>query len=214
MKRPFRHQLILILIISSILLAACGSTEPYLETFDTAGSWRTGDDFETTGVVRDGVYDFLVKADDLFIWTTAGQNFSDGIYEVEATQTDGPANNGYGMLFRVDDNDDNFYLFKVSGDGYVWIGTYENGGSTIDDISPLVGEWWFESDAVNRGDGVTNRLKVQAEGANLIFFVNDQEVGRVTDDSFSSGDIGLMVETLGLGGVRVEFDNFKVTPLP
>jgi hypothetical protein len=47
----------------------------------------------------------------------------------------------------------------------------------------------------------------------MIFFVNDQEVGRVTDNSFRSGDIGVMAETLGLGGVQVHFDNFTVSPL-
>ena len=47
----------------------------------------------------------------------------------------------------------------------------------------------------------------------MIFFVNDQEVGRVTDNTLSRGDIGIMVETLGQGGVLVAFDNFTVTPL-
>ena len=46
-----------------------------------------------------------------------------------------------------------------------------------------------------------------------IFYVNDQEVGRVTDDTFSRGDIGLMVRTLGAGGVHVQFDNYSVTPI-
>ncbi|RMD55610.1 MAG: hypothetical protein D6835_00405 [Candidatus Thermofonsia bacterium] len=210
-QRPFL--LWFIALITIFLLAACRTTPPYHETFDEPGSWRTGDDFDTTGLVQNGVFDLTVKADDLFIWTTAGKTFSDGIYEVEATPIDGPLNNGYGMLFRVDNEHNNFYLFKISGDGYVWIGKYQNGGATLDDIVPLVGDWWFESTAVNQGLNVTNHLKVQAEGANLIFYVNNQEVGRVTDNSFTSGDIGLMVETLGLGGVRVTFDNFKVTPI-
>ena len=210
--RPLRPILIFTLLLVT-LLAACTTADPYRETFDDPGNWRTGDDFETTGLIQNGVYDFLVKADDLFIWTTAGENFADGNYEVETTQLDGPLNNGYGMLFRIDDAEDDFYLFKISGDGYVWIGKYTNGGATVDDIEALIGDWWFESTAVNQGLNVTNRLSVRAEGANLIFSVNDTEVGRVTDNSFNSGDIGLMVETLGLGGVRVAFDNFTVTPL-
>lgn len=61
---------------------------------------------------------------------------------------------------------------------------------------------------------VTNKLRVQAEAGNLIFFVNDQEVGRVTDNTFTSGDVGIFVQTLGGGGVRVLFDNLSVKPLP
>ena len=57
------------------------------------------------------------------------------------------------------------------------------------------------------------RYHVEAESANLIFYVNDQEVGRVTDDTFSKGDIGLMVHTLGAGGAHIQFDNFSVEPI-
>ena len=199
-----------LLSLALLATAACGGQQPYLEPFDAPGDWRTGDDIDVEGDVRDGVFDMLVKADDMFIWTTAGQEFDDGIYEVEAMQVDGPLDNGYGMLFRVDDETDDFYLFEISGDGFVWIGRYRDGGDS--EITPIIGESWFESTAVRTGLNITNTLRVEAESANLIFYVNDQEVGRVTDDAFSKGDIGLMVRTLGAGGVRVQFDNFSVNP--
>ncbi len=204
------HLFIALIFILALLLAGCGGDKTYTETFDEPGAWRTGDDADAVGQVRDGVYDMLVEADDVTIWTTGGQSFADGVYEVEATQVAGSDNNGYGMVFRLDDSKDDFYLFKISGDGYVWIGRYHNGGA---EVEPLVGEWWFESPAVLQGLDQTNTLRVAAEGANLIFYVNDQEVGRVTDDTFASGDIGLLVETLGLGGVQIQFDNFSVTPI-
>lgn len=194
-----------------LILAACGGSETYLETFDTPGSWRVESSGDVTGEVRDGVFDFLITADELTSWTTAGENFSDGIFSVEATQVAGPDNNAYGLLFRVDDENDDFYAFQISGDGFVWIGRYRNGGA--DEAEPIVNDWWFESPVINQGNA-TNKLAVQAEGQNLIFFINDQEVGRVTDDAFSSGDMGLMVRTLGVGGVNVQFDNVSVEPLP
>jgi hypothetical protein len=208
-----KRKLFLTIVVLSLVLvvAACGGQQPYLETFDSPGDWRTGSDIDVEGEVKDGMFDLLVKADDMLIWTTAGEEFGDGVYEVEATQIDGPLDNGYGMLFRVDDENDDFYLFEISGDGYVWIGRYLNGGD--DEITPIVSNSWFESTAVSAGLNVTNTLRVEAESANLIFYVNGQEVGRVTDDTFSQGDIGLMVRTLGAGGVRVQFDNFSVTPV-
>jgi len=202
---------LLLLTILVIVLAGCGGADSYTETFDTSGNWRTGNDADAVGEIHDGVYDLMVEADDVIIWTAAGEDFSDGVYQVEATQVDGPLNNGYGMLFRLDDENDDFYLFKISGDGYAWIGRYRNGGEA--EAEPLIGEWWFESPAIQQGLNKTNTLRVKAEGGNMIFFVNGQEVGRVTDDAFRHGDIGLMVETLGLGGVEVQFDNFTVTPL-
>ncbi|HID51659.1 MAG TPA: hypothetical protein EYP41_06450 [Anaerolineae bacterium] len=192
-----------------LLLAACGGQSAYVETFDEVGNWRTDSDSEVAGVVENGVYDFTIFADELTSWTTAGENFKDGLYEVEATQVDGPDNNAFGMLFRLDDQNDNFYAFQISGDGFVWIGRYRNGIAE----EPIINDWWFESTAVKPGDGATNKLSVRAEGQNLIFLVNDIEVGRVSDDAFPNGDIGLMVRSLGQPNVHVQFDNFTVTPL-
>jgi hypothetical protein len=205
--------LFLLLIIAAVTITGCGQRQqlPYNETFAEPGNWRIEEDADVSGQIQNGVYDLHVKTADLFIWTTAGEDFGDGIYEVEATPVEGPLNNGYGMLFRVDDDNDNFYVFEISSDGFIWIGRMQNGGRT--ERQPIVGNWWFESDAVRQGLNVTNRLKVRAEGANMIFYVNDREVGRVTDDTFQRGDIGLMVETFGIGGVRVHFDNFSVSPL-
>jgi len=205
-------QSITLIFIFVVLMTACaGGTEPFTETFDDMGDWRVAGDSNVSGEVVNGVYDFHVLANNFTFWTTAGLAFQDGIYEVEATQVSGSVDNGYGMIFRVDDENDDFYTFQISGDGFVWIGRYKAGGS--EEAEPIVDEWWFASEAVKQGLNVQNRLRVRAEAANLIFYVNDQEVGRVTDDTFPKGDIGLMVRTLGIGNVNVQFDNFSVTPI-
>lgn len=205
-----KNGILILTLLVILVLSACGGEQAYEETFDESGTWRVGDDADVNGQVVDGVYDMLMKSDDALIWTTAGESFTDGIYQVEATQVAGPDNNGYGMLLRLDDNNDDFYVFKISGDGYVWIGRYLGGGAEAD---ALVGDWWFESPAVHKGLDQTNTLRVNAEGGNMIFFVNGQEVGRVTDNTLASGDIGLWLESFGKGGVQVQFDNFTVTPL-
>jgi hypothetical protein len=200
-------------LLMVMALAACtglGLTGPYEETFDEVGSWGAGQDINAEGDVVNGRYEFLVKADLGLFWSTAGERMEDGVYQVEATQIDGPLDNGYGMMFRVDPDSNSFYLFEVSGDGYIWIGVCEE---NCEQEQPLVENGWFASDAVNQGLDATNVLRVRAEGGNMIFFVNEQEVARVTDTTLDRGDIGIMVETLGEGGVVVAFDNFTVTPL-
>lgn len=208
--RRNRFLTLFILIVTILTIAACGGNDlPYVETFDSAGSWRTGSDTFTEGEVKDGVYDFYIINDDVSRWSSAGKNFSDGVYEVQATQVEGPLDNGYGLLLRADTGKGDFYLFKVSGDGFVWIGRYVDG---VED-QPIIGNHWFESPVVKTGLNQTNKLRVAAESGNLIFFVNDSEVGRVTDNSFNAGDVGLFAQSLGFGGVRVHFDNLSVTPL-
>ena len=201
---------LLILLLLSVMGCRRAQTEPYLETFDTAATWGMGSDSNTAGEIVDGRYELLVRPIIDRFWTSAGQTFADGVYELEATQVAGPIDNGYGMLFRIDGRTDSFYAFQVSGDGYVWIAHCADGCA---EERALVQGGWFESTAVNQGLNATNRLRVRAEGNSFIFYVNDQEVGQATDNSIARGDIGLVVETLGEGGVRIAFDNFRVTPL-
>lgn len=201
---------LLLLALISLLIAACGGDQTYTEIFDETGSWRIGEDFDVNGQVVDGVYRFDVSADVGTFWTTAGENFRNGLYSVEVTQTDGPIDAGYGLMFRVDDDNDSFYLFEISGDGFAWIGRCLAGCS---EQSVLINDWWFETNAIKQGLGETNELKVEANANNLIFFVNNIEIGRVTDSILGQGDIGLFVETIGLGGVTIEFDNVRVAPL-
>jgi hypothetical protein len=218
MVRPFNNRgsrlAVLSLLALATLLAACqnsgGGGLPFVETFDQPGGWSTGEDAYSSGEVVDGAYDFTVTQTDISRWAAAGQNFSDGIYQLEATPVEGPLDNGYGLLFRADPEAGDFYLFKVSADGYVWIGRYEGGA----EATAIVGQHWFESPAVRQGLNVTNTLRVQAEAGNLMFFVNDQEVGRVTDPTFSAGDVGMLVQSLSGAPVRVRFDNLSVQPLP
>jgi hypothetical protein len=199
-----------VVALALIALACAPGSGPYHETFDRKGSWPTADEVDATSGVMNGRYELLVKAEQGIFWATGGQEFSNGIFEVETEQLEGTLDNGYGMLFRIDKNNDSFYLMEISSDGYLWIGHCINGCA---EAESLVNSGWFQSDAVRQGLNVTNQLKVQAEGGNMIFYVNDQEVGRVTHTALSKGDIGVAVETLGEGGVRVAFDNFKVTPL-
>ncbi len=200
-------------ILSLLLISGCRvlSSPDYLEDFNQAGSWGTGDRIDLEGKVENGVYEMLVKSNYGIYYAFANESFTDGIYEVEATQVDGPINNGYGMLFRVNAETDSFYAFEVSGDGFVWIGRCEN--LCQDEIVTLVGGDWFHSPAVETGLQATNHLQVVVEGNRMTYYVNSVEVGRTADTTFTSGDIALVVETLGQRNVRVVFDNFKVSPL-
>lgn len=208
-----KTRLFFLIIFSLLVLSSCQNPNtPYSEEFDAPSNWRTGSNGDATGEVVNGVYDFTVHSNDVIVWSTSGEGDApDGMYVIEARQVSGPLDNGYGMIFRANDETDDFYLLQISGDGFIWIGRYHAGGE--EQIVPLVGDGWFESTAVKQGLDELNILRARVEDANMIFYVNDQEVGRVTDDSFSSGEVGLLMQTFSEGGVRVQFDNFIVTPI-
>lgn len=204
---------VFLVIIANALTDNVTTTGPaggevvYDDTFDELGDWGIGATDEAEGQIVGGAYQFVVSADQGLYWTTAGQEFGDGSYELDATAVGGPLDNGFGMMIFVDNNTDSFYLFEISSDGYVWMGYCEEGCTVAEELNS---GGWLASDIIPQGK-VTNRLRVQASNGTFIFFVNDQEVGRFTDTRLTSGDIGLFVETLGEGGVRIAFDNFRVT---
>jgi len=205
--------ILLLALLAWQLISGSGprlETGLYTEIFDSAGTWIVGQGAFAEGKIAGGVYEMsLLESGDIF-WATAGRNFADGIYEIEATPLEGATDNGYGILFRVDNKDEAFYIFKVSSDGYVFIGLCTD---SCAEEKPLVNQDWFSSPAVRQGLGVTNTLRVVAAGQEFTFYVNDEEVGRVSDDTLAHGDIGLISETFTPGGLRVAFDNFTVTPL-
>lgn len=197
------------LAVLAIVSMACAIGGPYHEEFNSIGTWPEQDTFEAAGTVTDGAYVFTVKQPEQYFWATGGEDFGDGTYEVEATAVSGSENNGFGMLFFVDNDTDSFISFEVSSDGYVAIARWGNAG---EEVTPLVQDGWFESAAVSQGLNQTNVLRVEVSAGTMNFFVNGQNVGSATDTTFTSGDIAVVVETFEEGGVTVNFDNFKFTP--
>lgn len=191
------------------LLIGC-QAEPYQTTFDAKGTWGTGNEPDVTGNVQGGVYDMVVEAESGIFWATANQSLGYGTYRLEATQVDGPLDNGYGLMFLMDTQRNDFYLFEVSGDGFVWIGRCME--RCNEDIVPLVEDGWFPSDAVKVGINQTNVLRVEARDGAMKFYVNDTLVGEAVDTVLTEGDIGVAVETYGAGGVQIHFDNFTFEP--
>ena len=210
--KAYRGWIISLALVLLLMATACSAlgVGAYQDSFDDAGLWGTGISADVEGQISNGAYELFVKSNQGVYMATAGRNFGDGVYEVDATQVAGPLNNGYGLLFRVDEDDDSFYAFEVSGDGYVWIG-YCSGLCKTEAVA-LVGRDWFRSPAVKTGLQETNHLKVVVKGIRMTFFVNGLEVGRAVDDRRAEGDVALAVEALGQPGVRVVFDNFSYTP--
>jgi hypothetical protein len=148
-----------------------------------------------------GQYFIVVETTDFSYWTIAGTSVADFVLEVEASQVDGPDNNDYGVLLRYQD-DDNFYSFEISGDGY-----YTFSKSVEGQFLSIIP--WRESRAINLGNN-PNLLRVEAIGSDFSLYINDELVDAAIDSEFSQGDIGLLVGTYEEAGTHIAFDNLKV----
>ena len=184
--------------------------------------------------VADGVLRLHVGEVGSGPFSTTRQHFADFDLHVQATAIEGPENNGFGVIFRLQDgdntipSDDRYYLFLISSDGY-----YE--------VKRVVGREekllsaWIESPLINLHIGATNWLRVIARGNRFQFLINDQPVqvcvpnnpaGESTyfmgecvdgtmqdvlvDNTIPSGQLGVVALSIDEPGVVVEFDNFLV----
>lgn len=169
-------------------------------------------------------------------FSVAKQHWGNFDFSVQASPTNGPLNNGYGVIFRFQSqgnnspDDDDFYLFLVSSDGYYQVTRSLNGVQK--ELSN-----WIPSPLVNQGVGVTNTVRVVAVEDRFQFYINEQPVqvcipnnlegistynefnggcieGQMldvlVDSSISAGQIGVVIQTLDEPGVVVHFDNVMI----
>jgi hypothetical protein len=197
----------IILLISLLLASACAPSAPqsFHETFDDArNGWTLVQNNQAEIAIGGGQLRITVKQPDSLAWSVAaGKTFGDLTLDVDATPLAGPDDNDYGVIVRRVD-DDNFYRFEISGDGYYNIQKRQKGK-----WHKLVADWG-ESSAIRKG-AATNHLRVVCVGRTLTFLVNQVQVAQVTDDAFARGEVGVLAGTLAAPGVQVAFDNVQVS---
>ena len=204
------------------LLTACGvfplgETGP--DACDTNGA-LFADDFEgeqdcgwiqynrggAVANIENGVMRISTSSPGEIWWTNPVRTFDDAIIDVNATQLGGSSDNAYGLICRYQD-EENFYLFLISGDGYYVIGKYHSGEDRVTYLTE--DGQYIASDVINQ-DQAMNNIQASCIGNELSLSVNGVPLLTVFDSQFSSGDIGLAVSTLQQGTVEIAFDDLKV----
>lgn len=168
--------------------------------------WAEYNKSGTVVSIEEGVLQVSTSTPGQIFWSNPGRSFDDVIVTVQARQTAGPNDNAYGVICRYQD-EANFYLFLISGDGYFMIGKYQTGQATIQYLTES-NEFVF-SDIINQGIA-TNQVRASCIGNELSLSVNGIPLATVTDSAFSSGDIGLGVSTFEPGTAVVQFDDLRV----
>lgn len=186
----------------------------YEETPERDGRVLFQDDFSdpATGWIRvsaatgvsdyfDGVYRILVNEPNVDIWSKPGLDIADVRIEVDAFKVGGDRDNRFGIICRaVDDN--SFYTFIISSDGYYGIGMINDNNYQLIGMEALQ-----PSDAIQLGSAL-NHIRADCVGNTLTLHVNGMQIAQVQDATFASGDIGLIAGTYDTPGTDIRFDNF------
>ena len=199
----------LITLILLALMSACapgprrGST-PFADSFDDPRTgWTLIHNNQADMTIEGGQLRIAIQQPDSLAWSVAtGRAFDYFTLEVDATPLAGPDDNDYGVIVRHVD-DDNFYRFEISGDGYFNAQKRQKGK-----WEKLIPDW-TASESIRKGKA-TNHLRVVGAGSGLTFYVNQTLLIQIADASFSRGAIGVLAGTLAEPGVQVAFDNVQV----
>jgi hypothetical protein len=170
---------------------------------DPNSGWPADADTDKSASYSNGQYLLQALSTKQDVWAHPGQSFGDVRVEVDATKSSGPEDNSFGLVCRFVDND-NFYFFVVSSDGYQAIGKYQAG-----QVSYLSADKMQSTSNVKSGTA-TNHLRADCIGSTLTLYINGQQTSSVTDSSFSTGDVGVIVGTFDTPNVGILFDNFVV----
>jgi hypothetical protein len=197
------------------LLAACSgpslaelTTPPgavlYQDDFSRADSgWGQAQVDLGQAAYADGAYRFRIDAPDVDFWAHPGEAYSFTRIEVDAAPLPNTPPGRMGLICRLVD-EQNFYFFVITPDGYYGIGKTQNGQATFLGMDQMA-----RHESIHT-DGQVNRLRADCIAELLIFYVNDQLVGSAVDSAFPRGDVGLLAGSFDQAGVDVLFDNFVV----
>lgn len=156
--------------------------------------------------LENGVLNISTSSPGEIWWTNPERSFDDVIINVTTSQISGVDDNAYGVICRYQD-EENFYLFLISGDGYYAIGKYSGIDVPITYLTP--DGQYQPSDLINQGE-TSNDIQASCIGDQLSLAVNGQPLLTVTDSDITSGDVGLASSALQQGTVEIAFDDFRV----
>ncbi|MGC9400333.1 MAG: hypothetical protein ACP5HM_14520 [Anaerolineae bacterium] len=137
-----------------------------------------------------GVYSQLVKG-----------RWDNVVIGTRLRHVEGAQNNWMGVICRLQD-EENYYLFAISADGYYLVLKTEDGLPTA-----LVGP--KPGDAVAPGLE-TNTLEAHCEGERLSLFVNGEQLTSVEDTGFERGAIALFADGIAGRQTTVAFDTLVI----
>ncbi len=172
--------------------------------FDQNGDWPIQEDEQALYEYQTDGYHITAKQIGSAPWAKTNRVDDDISIQVDARPIVSSANGYYGLLCRIQDNQD-FYYFVVQPTGNYVIGKFKGG-----DFQSFFPEGLRSSDAIKHGEQ-TNHIQADCVGNTLRLHVNGVLLDEVTDSDFSSGYSGLTAAAEDAQRFEVVFNNFRIT---
>jgi hypothetical protein len=129
---------------------------------------------------------------------TQAKHFSDFVYQVQMTITQGDAG---GVVFRVDDPNNNYYYFRIDLSGNYELDIFNSSGG-----NKIAGG---TSSAIHTQLNQPNIIGIVAQGGTIDAYVNSQHVATFHDSKLVQGRVGVAAEDVN-HSTTVSFSDLKV----
>jgi zinc-ribbon domain len=181
--------------------ASGGGSVLYKQTFDNASSdFNEDETANATYKFVDGAYSVSAKKPNLIVWQKIKGDYGNTAISLDTT-IDGPEESAAGLLFHYQD-DKNFYLFTITGDGRYGLDVYKD-----DNLTTLID--WTESSAINKV-GDLNSLRVETIDDTIRLYANDTLLDEISDSTFKRGKTAIAINTFDDPKLTVTFDNLVI----
>jgi len=213
-----KMKVILILNVITLLVAGCsqmGFIGELLNPSSNADNYAMiNDDFsdkdsgwgqfiypEGSAVYKNDAYRITVNVPNSDIFITYPRVYINSIVQADIQKVSGSNDNNYGLICRYED-ERNFYAGQVSSDGFAGIFKVKNG------IYTLIGREQMTPVPSILGGVAVNQVRLECIQDTITLVVNGEVADSQVDETFISGEAGLIAGTIsGYEGV-FEFDNF------
>lgn len=138
-----------------------------------------------------------------FVLSRIKKQYTDVLISVQAINLSESSNNAFGVFCRLQD-EENFYAFVISSDGYYGISLMQAG-----ELINLSHDNLDYSEVIRKDDGF-NEIWAECNGGQLSLFVNGTFLTGVTDATLKAGDVGVFAASYDENGGDMLFDNFIV----
>src|SRR5687767_9374006 len=132
------------------------------------------------------------------------RSFDDATIEMKvfavAAKTAPEGDFNYGAAFRR--SGDQYYAFTISPRTKKWT-VLKSSSTALTVLQEGVEESIHDLDA-------EDILRVDAQGSDFFFYINDKLVGQVSDSDYAAGEVGLYVQTVDSPGAHIHFDDIKI----
>jgi len=201
---------VMILGLASLACNALSGGSLFEDDFSGDSNWGTGTDSDSSVEYSGNALNFSVSRDYYFVWSTPNDEDYENVHiEVTATNDSTDSTGAFGIICDLQITDTSYY-FAVTGAGEYAIGRY----TLVDDILLTNDGQWGTSDAITSGAS-SYRIGGDCGNGTLILYVDGQQIDSVTDDYYSTGNVGLFAWSgEDINGTDVTFDDFVVTKLP